>query len=238
MSKHKIVFNVDVRARVGTGGAREARREGFVPGILYGGELAPVAINLRKPEVIKAIETGQFLNTTATLIYKGEKQLVIPQGIQMHPVSDQPWHVDLRRVEPDQIIKVEVPVHFKGQETCPGLKKGGTLNVVRHSVELNVPAARIPEYLEADISALEVGDNVKISDIKLPADASPAIADRDFTIATISGRGGKSEEEPAAAPAAAAVPAAKAKAPAGGAAAAPAKGAAPAKAPAKPAGKK
>ncbi|WP_353257735.1 50S ribosomal protein L25/general stress protein Ctc [Hyphomonas sp.] len=238
MSKHKIVFNVDVRARVGTGGAREARREGFVPGVLYGGELAPVAINLRKPEVIKAIETGQFLNTTATLIYKGEKQLVIPQGIQMHPVSDQPWHVDLRRVEPDQIIKVEVPVHFKGQETCPGLKKGGTLNVVRHSVELNVPAARIPEYLEADISALEVGDNVKISDIKLPADASPAIADRDFTIATISGRGGKSEEEPAAAPAAAAVPAAKAKAPAGGAAAAPAKGAAPAKAPAKPAGKK
>jgi len=237
MSKHKIVFNVDVRARVGTGGAREARREGFVPGVLYGGELAPVAINLRKPEVIKAIETGQFLNTTATLIYKGEKQLVIPQGIQMHPVSDQPWHVDLRRVEPDQIIKVEVPVHFKGQETCPGLKKGGTLNVVRHSVELNVPAARIPEYLEADISALEVGDNVKISDIKLPADASPAIADRDFTIATISGRGGKSEEEPAAAPAAAAVPAAKAKAPAGGAAA-PAKGAAPAKAPAKPAGKK
>ena len=237
MSKHKIVFNVDVRARVGTGGAREARREGFVPGVLYGGELAPVAINLRKPEVIKAIETGQLLNTTATLIYKGEKQLVIPQGIQMHPVSDQPWHVDLRRVEPDQIIKVEVPVHFKGQETCPGLKKGGTLNVVRHSVELNVPAARIPEYLEADISALEVGDNVKISDIKLPADASPAIADRDFTIATISGRGGKSEEEPAAAPAAAAVPAAKAKAPAGGAAA-PAKGAAPAKAPAKPAGKK
>jgi large subunit ribosomal protein L25 len=238
MSKHNIVFNVDVRARVGTGGAREARREGFVPGVLYGGELAPVAINLRKPEVIKAIETGQFLNTTATLIYKGEKQLVIPQGIQMHPVSDQPWHVDLRRVEPDQIIKVEVPVHFKGQEASPGLKKGGTLNVVRHSVELNVPAARIPEYLEADISALEVGDNVKISDIKLPADASPAIADRDFTIATIAGRGGKAEEEPAAAASADAVPAAKAKAPAGGAAAAPAKGAAPAKAPAKPAGKK
>ena len=238
MSKHNIVFNVDVRARVGTGGAREARREGFVPGVLYGGELAPVAINLRKPEVIKAIETGQFLNTTATLIYKGEKQLVIPQGIQMHPVSDQPWHVDLRRVEPDQIIKVEVPVHFKGQEASPGLKKGGTLNVVRHSVELNVPAARIPEYLEADISALEVGDNVKISDIKLPADASPAIADRDFTIATIAGRGGKAEEEPAAAASADAVPAAKAKAPAGGAAAAPAKGAAQAKAPAKPAGKK
>lgn len=238
MSKHNIVFNVDVRARVGTGGAREARRQGFVPGVLYGGELAPVAINLKKAEVLKAIETGQFLNTTATLVYKGEKQLVIPQGVQMHPVSDQPWHVDLRRVEPDQIIKVEVPVHFKGQELCPGLKKGGTLNIVRHSVELNVPAARIPEYIVADISALEVGDNVKISNVNLPDEASPAITDRDFTIATIAGRGGKAEDETAATPAADAVPAAKAKAPAGGAA--PAKGATPAKgaAPAKPAGKK
>ncbi|MFN7179585.1 50S ribosomal protein L25/general stress protein Ctc [Hyphomonas sp.] len=228
MSKQKITFNVDVRPRVGTGGAREARRQGFVPGVLYGGDLAPVAINLKKAEVIKAIETGQFLNTTATLVHKGEKQLVIPQGIQMHPVSDQPWHVDLRRVEPDQIIKVEVPVHFKGVDVSPGLKKGGTLNVVRHSVELNVPAGNIPENIEADVSALEVGDNVKISDIKLPKDASPSITDRDFTIATIAGRGGKADEEPAAAPTADAVPAAKAKAPAAGAAAA-----APAKAPAK-----
>ncbi|MBA3070408.1 MAG: 50S ribosomal protein L25/general stress protein Ctc [Hyphomonas sp.] len=234
MSKHKIEFNVEVRPRTGTGGAREARRQGFVPGVLYGGDLAPVAINLRKPEVKKAIETGQFLNTTATLIHKGEKQLVIPQGIQMHPVTDQPWHVDLFRVEKDQIIKVEVPVHFKGLEACPGIKKGGTLNVVRHTVEINVPAGHIPEHLEADISALEVGDNVKISNVKLPKDASPVIGDRDFTIATIAGRGGKTEEEPAAAAAADAVPAAKAAAPkAGAAAAAPAKAA-----PAKPAPKK
>lgn len=220
MSKQQIVFNVEVRARVGTGGAREARKQGFVPGVLYGGDIAPVAINLKKGEVIKAIETGQFLNSTATLIHKGEKQLVIPQGIQMHPVSDQPWHVDLRRVQPDQIIKVEVPVHFKGTESSPGLKKGGTLNVVRHAVELNVPAGKIPEYIEADISALEIGDNVKISNVNLPADASPTIADRDFTIATIAGRGGKTEEETPTAAAADAVPAAKAKAPAAGAPAA------------------
>ncbi len=233
MSKQKIVFNVDVRARTGTGGAREARRQGFVPGVLYGGDLGPVAINLRKPEVMKAIETGKFLNTTATLVYKGESQMVIPQGIQMHPVSDQPMHVDLFRVEANQRIKVEVPVRFTGETASPGLKKGGTLNVVRHMVELLVPAGNIPEFIEADISALEVGDNVKISNINLPADAAPAIGDRDFTIATIAGRGGKAEEEPAAAAAADAVPAAKAKAPAAGGAAA-AKGAAPAK----PAGKK
>lgn len=215
MSKSQIVFNVEVRARTGTGGAREARRNGLVPGVLYGGDIDPVAISLKKNEVIKAIETGQFLSATATLIHKGERQLVIPQGIQMHPVTDQPMHVDLRRVKLDQIIKVEVPVHFVGLETSPGLKKGGTLNVVRHSVELNVPAGKIPEALEADVSTLEVGDNVKISSITLPEGAEPVITDRDFTIATIAGRGGKAEAEDAAEDAAEAaeVPATKVAAP-------------------------
>ncbi|MBD3770675.1 MAG: 50S ribosomal protein L25/general stress protein Ctc [Rhodobacterales bacterium] len=193
MSKQQITFNVEVRERVGTGGAREARNQGLVPGVLYGGGQDPVAINLKRNEVIKAIETGHFLSSTATLVHKGEKQLVIPQAIQMHPVTDQPMHVDLFRVSADQKIKVEVPVHFKGEEASPGLKKGGTLNVVRHAVELLVPAGHIPEALEADVSALEIGDNVKISDITLPADAEPTITDRDFTIATIAGRGGKTE---------------------------------------------
>ena len=193
MSKQQIIFNVEVRERVGTGGAREARNQGLVPGVLYGGDMAPVAITLKRNEVIKAIETGHFLSSTATLVHKGEKQLVIPQAIQMHPVTDQPMHVDLFRVSADQKIKVEVPVHFKGEEASPGLKKGGTLNVVRHAVELLVPAGHIPEALEADVSALEIGDNVKISDISLPADAEPTITDRDFTIAPISGRGGKAE---------------------------------------------
>lgn len=215
MSKTQIIFNVEVRERTGTGGAREARKNGFVPGVLYGGDIAPVAISLKKNEVVKAIETGQFLNATATLVHKGERQLVIPQGIQMHPVTDQPMHVDLFRVKLDQIIKVEIPVHFKGMEVSPGLKKGGTLNVVRHTVELNVPAGQIPEALEADVSTLEIGDNVKISNIELPKGATPVIGDRDFTIATIAGRGGKvetadTEEEEAPADE---VPAAKVAAP-------------------------
>ena len=188
MSKKQISFNVEVRERTGTGGAREARNNGFVPGVLYGGGDKPVAINLRLAEVLKAIETGHFLSSTATLVHKGEKQLVIPQAIQMHPITDRPVHVDLFRVTANQKIKVEVPVHFKGEDVSPGLKKGGTLNVVRHAVELLVPAGHIPEYLEADVSKLEVGDNIKISDIKLPSDAEPTINDRDFTIATIAGR--------------------------------------------------
>ncbi|MEL6387159.1 MAG: 50S ribosomal protein L25/general stress protein Ctc [Pseudomonadota bacterium] len=191
----KIEFNVDVRERVGKGGAREARRDGFVPGVLYGGDEAPVPIKLRLNEVIKAINTGQFLSSTATLIHKGDKQMVIPQDIQMHPVTDQPVHVDLYRVSAKQLIKVEVNVHFANEEKSPGLKKGGALNVVRHTVELEVPAGAIPEFIEADLGSLEIGDNVKISDVKLPSNATPTITDRDFTIATIVGRGGAAETE-------------------------------------------
>ena len=191
----KIEFNVDVRERVGKGGAREARRDGFVPAVLYGGDEAPVPIKLRLNEVIKAINTGQFLSSTATLIHKGDKQMVIPQDIQMHPVTDQPVHVDLYRVSAKQLIKVEVNVHFANEEKSPGLKKGGALNVVRHTVELEVPAGAIPEFIEADLGSLEIGDNVKISDVKLPSNAIPTITDRDFTIATIVGRGGAAETE-------------------------------------------
>lgn len=183
-----IELNVNVRERTGKGGAREARRNGQIPAVLYGGDDAPVAIALRTNELQKAIGTGKFRGNTVTLIHDGTKQLVIPQDIQFHPVSDKPMHVDLYRVTANQIVSVEVPVNFVGEEESPGLKKGGTLNVVRYAVELNVAASAIPESLEADISELEIGDNVKISDIKLPDGAEPTIGDRDFTIATIAGR--------------------------------------------------
>lgn len=188
MSKD-IVFNVDVRERIGKGGAREARRQGYVPGVLYGGGEDPVAINLKQNEVVKAINTGQFLSSTATLVHDGKKQLVIPQAIQLHPVSDKPQHVDLFRVKKDQIITVEVVVNFLNEEEAPGLKKGGALNVVRHAVELNVRADSIPDSLDADLTGLDIGDNVKISDISLPDGAEPTITDRDFTIASVVGRG-------------------------------------------------
>lgn len=184
-----ITFNVTMRERIGKGGARAARREGLVPGVLYGGDEAPVAVALRQNEVIKAINTGQFLSSTATLVHDGQKQLVIPQAIQMHPVSDQPQHVDLFRVKADQIITVEVTVNFLNEEEAPGLKKGGALNIVRYAVELNVRADSIPDALDADLTGLDIGDNVKISDINLPKGAEPTITDRDFTIASIVGRG-------------------------------------------------
>jgi len=184
-----ITFNVTLRERIGKGGARAARREGLVPGVLYGGDEAPVAVALKQNEVVKAINTGQFLSSTATLVHDGKKQLVIPQAIQMHPVSDQPQHVDLFRVKADQIITVEVTVNFLNEEEAPGLKKGGALNIVRYAVELNVRADSIPDALDADLTGLDIGDNVKISDINLPKGAEPTITDRDFTIASIVGRG-------------------------------------------------
>jgi len=184
----QITFNVEVRERIGKGGSREARRAGLVPGVLYGGDDAPVAISLKRGEVLKAIETGQFLSSTANLVHNGDKQLVIPQAIQMHPVTDQPVHVDLFRVTADQKIKVEVIVNIVGEEASPGMKEGGVINIVRHAVELLVPAGNIPDSLEADISKLEIGDNLKISEINLPGDAEPTITDRDFTILSIVGR--------------------------------------------------
>jgi large subunit ribosomal protein L25 len=183
-----IELNVAVRERIGKGGAREARRNGMIPGVLYGGGEAPIAVSLKTNELTKAINSGKFRGNAVTLVHEGEKQMVIPQDIQFHPVNDRPLHVDLYRVKLDQIISVEVSVRFVGEEESPGLKQGGTLNVVRYTVELNVAAGSIPESLTADVSALEIGDNVKISDIVLPDGAEPTITDRDFTIATIAGR--------------------------------------------------
>lgn len=190
-----LVLTVEVRERTGKGGAREARRNGMIPGVLYGGGQDPVAINLKNNEVIKGLNNGKLLGHMIELNHEGKTQSVICQDIQFHPVTDTPEHMDLYRVDAKQVISVEVSVHFVGEEKSPGLKKGGTLNIVRHEVELNVPAGKIPEFIEADVSALEIGDNVKISDINLPEGASPTITDRDFTIATIASRGGAVESD-------------------------------------------
>lgn len=190
-----IILEVDVRERTGKGGAREARRQGFVPGVLYGGGQDPVAINLKRNEVVKALNSGKFLAHMIQIDHKGDKQSVIPQDVQFHVVTDEPVHIDLYRVDEKQVIKVDVPVQIVGEEQCPGLRKGGTLNLVRHTVELLVPAGSIPENLVADISEMEIGDTLKISNINLPSDAEPTITDRDFTIATVAGRGGAQEAD-------------------------------------------
>jgi len=233
MAKPEIVLNVDVREGIGRGGARETRRQGRVPAVLYGGEKAPVAISIDKKTIIQALKSGKFISHTVTLEHKGERQLVFAQDIQFHPVSDEPTHLDLYRVEPGQIIRVAVPVHVTGQGVSPGIKRGGAMNIVRHEVWLYAPADAIPEHLEADVSNLEIGDSLKISAIQLPEGTRSTIEGRDFTVIAIAGRKAKDDvaEDKPAAEAAAAAPAAgaKAAAPAAGAKAAPAAAKAPAK---------
>ncbi len=181
----EIVLNVEVRDRTGTGGAREARRGGFVPGVLYGGDKAPVAIAVKENEFRKALYTGKLLGHLVTLKYGDESQPVIAKDIQFHPVTDNPHHFDLMRVDEKGTVKINVPVHFKGQDVSPGMKKGGSLEVVRHEVELECPANAIPEELVVDISTREMGDTIRMSDITLPKGVTPVVGDRDFVIATL-----------------------------------------------------
>ena len=182
-----IVLTVDVREGTGKGAARAARREDLVPGVLYGGKLGPVSINLRGNEVRKALLTGKFVSHMMELNHEGKHQKVIARDIQFHPVSDAPMHIDLFRVDEDTKIDVEVTVHFVNEEKSPGMQRGGVLNIVRHTVELNCPAGAIPEAIEADLTGLDIGDSIHISAIALPKGVTPTIADRDFTIATLQG---------------------------------------------------
>jgi large subunit ribosomal protein L25 len=191
-----IVLNVEVRERTGTGGARDTRRAGKVPGVLYGGAKDPVAISVRANEFRKALYTGKLLGHLVTLKYGDETQPVIAKAIDMHPVTDEPWHFDLYRVDEHQLVKISIPVHFKNHEASPGLKRGGTLNVVRHDVEVMAPADHIPEELVFDLTGLDVGDTVRISAFKLPAGVQPAM-DRDFVIATIAATGAMASDEAA-----------------------------------------
>lgn len=180
----EIVLNVEVRERTGTGGARDTRRAGMVPGVLYGGDKDPVAIAVKSNEFRKALYTGKLLGHLVTLKYGKETQPVIAKAIDMHPVTDEPWHFDLYRVDEHQQIKIEVPVHFANQEASPGLKRGATLGVVLHTVTVACHADSIPEEIVVDLTGLEIGDSVRVSDLKLPAKVEAAL-DGDLVVASI-----------------------------------------------------
>ncbi len=190
-----IVLNVEVRERTGTGGARDARRAGKVPGVLYGGALEPVALAIRANEFRKALHSGKLLGHRVTLKYGDESQPVIAKDIQFHPVTDEPVHFDLYRIDEHQLIKISVPVHFKNQEASPGLKRGGTINIAVHEVELLVPADSIPEELVVDLTGLDIGATIRAADLVLPAGAKLSAHDQDATVASIATSGAMASEE-------------------------------------------
>ena len=190
------VLDIEVRENTGTGGARATRREGLVPGVLYGGGQDPVAIQLKHNEILKALNSGNLISNMVKLSHKGKNQLAITQDIQFHPVSERPLHVDFYRVKADSQITIEVGTTFLNEDKCPGLTMGGTMNVVRYTIEVNCPAGSIPETLEVDLEGLEIGDSLHISDIKFPEGVSSAITDRDPTVLTIvQTRGEEVDEE-------------------------------------------
>jgi large subunit ribosomal protein L25 len=180
-----IVLDVEVRENTGTGGARDVRRAGGVPGVLYGGKQGPVAVSARANAFRKALHSGKFLGHMVTLKYGDETQAVIAKDIQFHPVTDEPVHFDLYRVDLTQQIRISVPVHFRNHEESPGLKRGGTLNVALHEIELMAPAGSIPEELVIDLAGLDIGDTMRASDIVLPKGVELSAHDRDATVASI-----------------------------------------------------
>jgi len=184
------------RQSAGKGGARQVRRDGRIPGIIYGDKQEPQNIALDTKAISKQLQTGHFQSTIFTLDVDGTKTRVIPRGVQLDPVRDFPIHVDFMRLGKDALVTVDVPVHFLNEAASPGLKRGGVLNVVRHDIPVRCPADRIPDHFDVDLTGVEIGDSIHISSIALPEGVTPTITDRDFTVATVVGRA--AEEAPAA----------------------------------------
>ncbi|MDB4111012.1 50S ribosomal protein L25/general stress protein Ctc [Yoonia sp.] len=179
-------LNATVRAGTGKGAARQARRAGDVPGIVYGGGVEPQSINIPFNYLLTKLRKGGFMSTLHNLKIEGQEDVrVICRGVQRDVVKDLPTHIDLMRLKRTSRVKIFIPVEFLNQDTCPGVKKGGVLTVVRNEVELEVLAGDIPEHITVDLAGVEIGDTISISDVTLPAGATPAITDRDFVIANI-----------------------------------------------------
>ena len=192
-------LKAEVRDRVGKGAARAVRRQDRIPAVIYGDKKPPISISLPQREMTQRLHAGGFLTHIATIDVDGEKIRVIPRDYQLDPVRDHLVHVDFLRVGEGARLTLEIPVHFMNEHASPGIKRGGALNIVRHTIELRVPVDAIPEAIEVDLTDLDIGDSLHISAVTLPEGVTPTITDRDFTIATIAGHGQAAAAEDAAA---------------------------------------
>ncbi len=178
------------RTGTGKGAARQARRDGLVPGIVFGGDTDPLPINIPFNALLKRLKAGRFKSTLFNLKVDGHEDVrVICRDVQRHVVKDLPTHVDFMRLRRTTKINLYIPVEFVGEETAPGIKRGGVLTVVRPEIELVVTAGDIPEKIEVDVSGMAIGDTLTISQVALPEGAKPTI-DRDFVICNVSAPSG------------------------------------------------
>lgn len=188
-------LEAQVRTGTGKGAARQARRDGMVPGIVFGGEKEPLPINIPFNKLLTMLRAGRFKATLFNLKVDGHDDVrVICRDVQRHVVKDLPTHVDFMRLKRTTKINLFINVEVTGEEESPGLKKGGVLSLVRPEVELVVTASDIPESITVDVSELEIGDSATISNVKLPAGAKPTI-DRDFVIAQVSAPSGLASQD-------------------------------------------
>ena len=180
MEKYKVIERTKA-----TGSTYSLLNKGMVPGIIYGKGTEPTQIAFEDKILQKLMHTGSFYSTILDIDIDGKSEKVLPKQLQYHPVTDKLIHFDFLRVQDDTKVTVEVTVEFLNQETCPGLKKGGVLNLVRREVELSCNANNIPNKLQFDLINSEIGDSIKISNIDLPDGVIPTITDRDFVVATL-----------------------------------------------------
>ena len=161
------------------------RKNGDVPGIIYGGENTNEKISLSKKEVKNLINKENFLSNVISIKINEKEQKVLPREIDFDIISDEPTHIDFLRIVKGAKIILEIPVKFINNELSPGLKRGGVLNIVRRKVELKCPTENIPTELVVDLEGSDIGTSIKISSIKLPENVTPTIQGRDFVIATV-----------------------------------------------------
>jgi large subunit ribosomal protein L25 len=197
------------RPKAGKGAARAERRAGRVPGVIYGDNKPPLAISVDRADLRQRIYAGRFLTTLHDVEIDGVKHRVIPREFQLDPIRDTPIHVDFLRLGEGAQIRVKIPVHIVNTDQAPGVKRGGTVNIVTHAIEVRCPAEAIPAAIDVDVTGLDIAHSLHLSDIKLP-EGVKVLANRDLTLVTIVAPSGYLEEQKAAAEAAAAAAAAAA----------------------------
>ena len=181
----QLTLPAETRERAGKGASRALRRDGRVPCVIYGDKKEPLAFHVEEKLLTKMLSTGHFMNSVIMIDIKGKANRTLPKDVQFHPVSSRPIHVDFLRIGEHSQVHVNVPVRFDNEEASPGLKRGGVLNVITHDLELICDAAEIPDEIHIDLTGLEIGDSIHISQVELPKGSKSAIEDRDFTVATV-----------------------------------------------------
>jgi large subunit ribosomal protein L25 len=196
----QLTLPAEARDRAGKGASRALRRDGRVPAVVYGEKKDALSIHVEEKLLTKMLHTGHFMNSVVMIDVGGKATRTLPKAVDFHPVTSRPIHVDFLRIGEHSKVHVNVPVRFDNEEASPGLKRGGVLNVVQHELELICDAAHIPSEIHIPLDGLEIGDSIHISNVKLPEGSTPAIEDRDFTVATIVAPSAMKAEEETAAP--------------------------------------